>query len=173
MFKGHEEEIFVNSWDLIKPYLCITYFSCHGNQLSEWNWKGEFIHIWGVTGVSLLSRHCEWCIFPSLWTCSLFNCYLSVALGPYVQYFSGHEIAFLNSPVQKGECAPSIHSWKAPCKWCTSHLEELIVLFYLLISIAHLHACVQNDKETRNCNSHMHRVITWAVAQASFLHSIL
>jgi hypothetical protein len=40
-------------------------------------------------------------------------------------------------------------------------LGELIVLFYLLISIAHLHACVQNGKVSSHSNSKTHIIITW------------
>jgi hypothetical protein len=156
------------------PLYYLLFFVIVSSYLSETTGRGRIYLFSGFHRCQFtLQKLCGWCIFPSLRICSSFYLLFLYCCLPYVQYISGHEIAILNSPVQKGECAPSIHSWKAPCKWCTSHLEELIVLFYLLISIAHLHACVQNDKETRNCNSHMHRVITWAVAQASFLHSIL
>jgi hypothetical protein len=93
-----------------------------------------------------------------VWVMHKFSCSFSIALCIYVQYGSGHKIAILNSPVQKGECASSIHTWKVPCKWCTSHH---IVLFCQLISIANLWAFVQNGKETCHNNSQTHRDTIW------------
>jgi hypothetical protein len=111
---------------------------------------------------SSLQTLCEWCIFPSLWTCSLFNCSFSVALCPYVQYISGHEIAILNSPFRRVSVPQASVLAKHLVNDAPLTLGELIVLFFPLISLAHLHACVQNDKVSSHSNSQTHSVITQA-----------
>jgi hypothetical protein len=169
-----EKGTFVSLWYLIKPYHVITYFCSHNNQLNEWNnWNGVFIHGWGVTGVSLLSRHCEWCIFPSLWTCSLFNCYLSVALGPYVQYFSGHEIAFLNSRFRRVSVPQASILGKHLVNEAPLTLGELIVLFYPLSPLLIYMPGYRMTKYQVTVILKPTVSLPELVAQASILHSTL